>query len=192
MSVRTPTLCTGATPNSSSAWVMVASADATGWAQSGYVKRTDVFGFLMQSRRYSGDTPVTRISNGGIAPNVGYTFKVQYNASCNCLQFYWGSIRVDADTTWNPFTIWGSGTSDRFQLQLLGESWWREDTLPGTDANRATWATLRGQNLGDSFVTVPCGTFMAVNDPATPPQPVYHISSMYNSCQSFDLWSTSS
>ena len=116
-----------------------------------------------------------------ISSNVAWTYKVQYNAACGCLQFYWGSAHVSADTAWNPYQA--GNWIYPFQIEVPGEVVFREDAMPWLNATRMTATAIQGQSFSDTFGSVPCGTFTPLNQGLHA-----HISSLYASCTAFDLW----
>ena len=99
------------------------------------------------------------------------------------------SLLIPAPAPWNPFSVW----SGSIRVQVSGEASYRESDMPGSNGSRMYATTIQGQNYSDAYVTVPCSNFYAVNDtylPAAAGSPSYSMSSLYDTCQRFDLWTT--
>lgn len=125
---RIPHLCSteqGAT-SGASAWVMLYSASAPGWAQAGYDRRnTESTSLWIQAVRIF-PTPPLDIWYPGFSAGSTHNYIVQYNFTSGRIQFFIdGSLKYT--TTWTPEGVWGVG----WQATWAAEAYDRGDDIPG-------------------------------------------------------------
>lgn len=181
-------LCTGGSAGHFGTGYVMVNDGNCGWAQSGFADQGVGTQHYIQATAdaclFPGNT-YTQFSSV-FSPNVGYTYKVQLDSgyptcwNATCFHFYWGSKRVAYETSWSPATAWGGYS----QVEYSGETYYAETKMPGTNTSRMNFSSMKGQYTGWSVV--PCAQLGPTN------YQVYglsHLTSLYNSCQNFDVWS---
>lgn len=175
------TVCTTISDQSNMAlaWSMVASADAQGWAQSGFAGWPGAGNHWFAQLSPDGhDTLQTWFSSGRIPVGQQDAYRALYNAACTCVQASVNGAVVLA-SLWSPYGEW----TRPFIPQFFGEIHRFESNMPGTTAQHTKFWAMGGQRWTDDRLEgMPC-TLIGRND--NPSRWLYSASS----CTAFDLWS---
>jgi hypothetical protein len=137
-------LCTNQGGTFSNAWAMVASADATGWAQIGYIVTTPSEPELHYFWQWMKDGTVGGSPSGTYlwgSPDAGSekTFKVERLGTTGHLHMYLAGSEAPcnpdgpcAETSFDPLQAW-NGT----QAQWFGETGWAGSDVVGVVGDKA-------------------------------------------------------
>jgi hypothetical protein len=140
--------------NVSTAWTMVFSNDAKGWAQSGLLY---IYGwsywhhFAQQEYGYPTNTPATKY---GSCVNQGEVHQAWQQLKFNGTSYYMSS---NIDTTpllqssWDPLQHW----TQPFYVEFDGETHHDNSDIPGYSSTRTVWSSMQVQNYAnDSWYSV--------------------------------------
>lgn len=183
--VRDATLCAAApTANSSSAWVMIASADGNrgqGYAQSGFARTTGGSGNGLRwfSEQYAQGVwaPETRYSYLEVGNQIGvrHAFRELWSARCSCVQMYIDST-LWSYTHFDPKVVWLRPS----QPEFYGETWYVEDGVPGTPNAVTAFSALGAQVSDGTLMPMPCTLLFHQQSP--------YWSHAAHGCDAFDIW----
>jgi hypothetical protein len=155
--IRSADLCTSEGSTFSGAWSMVASADAHGWAQIGYLNRSTsptLTYFWQWMKDTTASTPRTATALfGSPAEGDSKTFRVEYLQSDDALHLFYGpdegpcNSGGDCPTTpFDPLNAW-NGT----QGQWYGETGFAGSDVPGRSTSKTDFDTVRVKEPGTDW-----------------------------------------
>ncbi len=144
-----------------SAWTMVASADTTGWAQSGYwyyhgIGNNCMSHFAQQVYNYPTNAPTTVIGScvSDHESHQAWQQTVYVGGSSN-----W-AVRSNIDVTifiqsaWNQFSVW----SQPLRAVNDGETSMMQSDVPGTPSNVDDWSSIQVQSYANDAFYSACGS----------------------------------
>jgi hypothetical protein len=173
--------------NFTSAWVMIASYNAQGWAQTGITRGYDSpqyeFAEFTPSR-YTGPFYNRFPSNPSLANGVKHAYRALWTSTCACIVMSIDGVEV-TQTNFDPYQIWYAGPhGDQFSPEFSGEASYLENDIPGVPYAKTAFEALGAQQYSNiALVPMPCIMAYLNSNPA-------RWAASASNCTNFDIWTS--